>query len=173
MLIKLILSCIIVVFCGVLGHIYANAYVERTKQIGAIISTLQMLETEIAYSATPLPLLLERVAKKSNKEIASLFYKTADKLNQKQGYTFFEAWKSVIYLELGQSVLKEEDIDILLNLGRNLGISDGEDQLKHIRLAMDETKRNYDLAFLEQSKNVKLFKNLGVLLGLTITIVFF
>lgn len=173
MLFKIIYSIAIVCCSSLLGFIFANTYVERTKLLNSMLSTLQMLETEIVYGATPIPILLKKIGNKSRKEIGSVFLTAADLLNQKQGQTFEEVWYSAVDSQIKNTSFDKEDIEILLSLGKNLGISNCEDQMKHIRLIQEELKRNYETSIIEQGKNVKLFKNLGFLLGLSIVIILY
>lgn len=173
MLFKFIYSTIIIGCSSLLGLIFANTYTERTRLLGALISTLQMLETEILYSATPIPVLLERVGNKSDREIKDIFLHTSDLLGRNFGQTLDEVWSGVVSKEAENTHLSREDINLLLSLGKNLGISNSQDQVKHIRLVQEEFKRHYKSALIEEGKNVKLFKNLGFLLGTAIVIIFF
>lgn len=173
MILKLLISIIIIICSTLIGIIYANTYIQRTKLLGSMLSTLQMLETEILYSATPLPLLLRKVAVKSRREIAAILGATAEILDRKEGYTFAEAWRRAVIMETKGTTFQKDDINLLKELGNNLGLSDREDQVKHIRLVMEEIKRSYEHAIVVQNKNVRLFRNLGFLLGITIVIIFF
>ncbi|ABR48646.1 Sporulation stage III, protein AB [Alkaliphilus metalliredigens QYMF] len=173
MILKLLLSILIVICSGLIGIIYAKAYIDRSKLLRDLISTLQMLETEIMYGATPLPELMVLLAAKSEREIARLFQMTAHNLQKHDGHTFASVWRKSVNVMGKETVLKERDIALLVSLGNNLGISDQENQVKHIRLTMEEMRRNYDEAIMLQRKNEKLYKSLGVLFGLTVVIVFF
>ncbi|QUH26648.1 stage III sporulation protein SpoIIIAB [Serpentinicella alkaliphila] len=173
MIVKLIISTLIVGCSTLIGVIYAKSYTERTKLLNNIIGTLQMLESEIVYSATPLPLLLKKISKRSKSEIAKIFSKTVEILEKKDGQTFSDAWQLAIKEETKHSVLKKEDIELLIQLGNSLGISDIDDQVKHIRLAMEEIKRSYEQSIVEQNKNVQLYKNLGFLFGISVVIILF
>ncbi|GAB6087773.1 stage III sporulation protein SpoIIIAB [Alkaliphilus crotonatoxidans] len=170
---KIIFSCIIIICSGMVGQILANGLRERTRLLGQLIHTLQMLETEIVYGATPLPILLKKVAAKSKKEISILFDTTAEILLKKDGFTFPEAWAKGLQIAKNSSELKGEDIELLINLGNNLGTSDKENQVKYIRLTMEGLRKNYEEAVLLQNKNVSLYKHLGFLAGLTIVIILF
>ncbi|QUH20689.1 stage III sporulation protein SpoIIIAB [Alkaliphilus sp. B6464] len=173
MLLKVVYSIVIVCCSSLLGFIFANTYIERTKLLNSLLSTIQMLETEIVYGATPIPILLEKVGNKSRKEIGSIFFTAADLLSKKQGQTFEEIWHISVSKETEGTCFNKDDIEILLSLGKNLGISNCEDQTKHIRLVQEDLKRHYELSILEQGRNVKLFKNLGFLLGLSIIIILY
>lgn len=171
MLIKLMLSLLIVIGCTMVGTIYASSFGERVKLLSSLQSTLQMLETEIVYGGTPLPLLLPRVAEKSRAEIADILMDVSELLLLKEGVTFAEAWRRAIKINQGKSALNSEDFDILINLGNSLGTSDKENQVKHIRLSMEDLRRNFEVALALQQKNAGLYKHLGLLAGLTIVII--
>lgn len=173
MLLKIICSIIIVISTSLLGNIFANTYVERTRLLNSLLSTLQMLETEIVYGATPVPILFKKIGKKSKRELENIFITAANLLDEKQGQTFEEVWYKSVTEETKNTVFNKEDIEILLALGKNLGISNCEDQIKHIRLIQEDIKRQYELSLIEQGKNVKLYKNLGFLLGLSIVIILY
>lgn len=173
MLLKIICSIIIVISTSLLGNIFANTYVERTRLLNSLLSTLQMLETEIVYGATPVPILLKKIGKKSKRELENIFITAANLLDEKQGQTLEEVWYKSVAEETKNTVFNKEDIEILLALGKNLGISNCEDQIKHIRLIQEDIKRQYELSLIEQGKNVKLYKNLGFLLGLSIVIILY
>jgi len=132
-----------------------------------------MLETEIVYGATPIPILLNKIGNKSKNEIGKIFLAAADLLNHNQGQTFEEVWYSAVNKNIQNTSFNKEDVEVLLSIGRNLGVSNCEDQMKHIRLIQEELKRHYEISIIEQSKNVKLFKNLGFLLGLSIVIMLY
>jgi len=132
-----------------------------------------MLETEIVYGATPIPILLKKIGNKSKNEIGRIFLTAADLLNQNQGQTFEEVWYTAVNKNIQNTSFNKDDVEVLLSIGRNLGVSNCEDQMKHIRLIQEELKRHYEISIIDQSKNVKLFKNLGFLLGLSIVIMLY
>lgn len=173
MALKIIISLIIMGCSTMIGIIYANSYIERSKLLGSMMSTMQMLETEIVYGATPLPELLKKVAMKSKQEISWIFLYTTEILDRKEGYLFYEAWEQAVKLKTKKTSFTKEDIDLLIRIGKNLGVSDRNDQIKHIHLLMEEIKRSYELSIINQNKNVRLCRNFGVLIGLTIIIIFF
>lgn len=173
MWLKLIISIAIIASSFKLGSIYAGTYTERKKLLGELIISLQMLETEISYNATPLPILLEKVGMRSKSDIAGLLLKTSQKLKENVSHTFMEAWNIVIGEEGSKTGFYSEDLELLKLLGSNLGSTNSENQVKYLRILMEETKRNYDRAIKEEDKNLKLYRHLGLLAGITIVIILF
>lgn len=173
MVFKFFYSIIIIICSSLLGLIHAKAYVERSRLLKGFLSTLQMLETEIVYGATPLPDLMKKVGSKSKKEIKEIFFQVSDLLNHNSGASFDEIWSRAVVEKTRNTYFAREDVDLLLSLGKNLGISNCQDQVKHIRLVEEEIKRHYESALVEEGKNVKLFKNLGFLLGTAIVIILY
>ncbi|SCY98565.1 sporulation protein [Alkaliphilus peptidifermentans] len=173
MIIKFIFSIVIIVCCSMLGGIYANTYTSRTKLLSQLLVSLQMLETEIIYSATPLPLLLTNIGRKSKPEIGNIFIKASEILLKKEGLTFNFMWSKIVDSEGQKTGLFDEDLELLKQLGNNLGTTDIDNQVKHIRLIMEEVRRNYQEAIIAENKNVKLYKQLGLLAGFAIAIILF
>ncbi|KAB3537376.1 sporulation protein [Alkaliphilus pronyensis] len=173
MLIKVISSIVIIISFTLIGGIHANTYSNRTKLLSQLLISLQMLETEISYSATPLPILLSNIGKKSKEDIGSIFLKASEILSKKEGYTFSYLWSMILDSEGMALDLYPEDLEIFKQLGNNLGATDINNQIKHIRLIMEELRRNHEDAIIAEKRNVKLYKQLGLLAGFAIAIVLF
>jgi len=80
-----------------------------------------------------------------------------------------EAWHYAI--ENSNTDLTKEDITILYNLEKLLGKTDVEGQLNEIELIKQFIEVQIKKSEEEQSKNEKLYKTLGVVVGLAIVIV--
>ncbi len=81
-----------------------------------------------------------------------------------------EAWKYGIYNS--NTNMKEEDLLILENLGKLLGKTDTQGQLSELELLDTFITKQINLAEEEQKKNEKLYRSLGIITGLAITIIF-
>ncbi len=171
-MLKLIGALLIVGACGYTGFAVAKKYRLRPKELRFLRSALQMLETEIAYGATPLPDAFELVAARCDKSVAALFALTKELLVGGDGITAGEAWNEALNRFQRKSALNSGDAAILRSLGVNLGISDREDQIKHLHLAQEQLRTEAAKAEDEAAKNVKLYNYLGFLGGLTIVLIF-
>ena len=59
---------------------------------------------------------------------------------------------------------------VLIRLGSSLGISDKDDQLKHIKLALLQLKAEEDAAKDDQGRYEKMWKSLGILIAVLVVI---
>lgn len=69
--------------------------------------------------------------------------------------------------------MKESERDIVLQLGYSLGASDRLDQIKHLRLAMNQLQCEEENAADEQRRYAKMWRSLGMLGGALVVILMF
>ena len=157
--------------CTYLGLRISGVYRQRTEMFRFMQNALTMLETEISYTATPLPLALERVGNRVNKTCSSLFVTAASVLQAQKGVTAGEAWAEGIAVLSGKVSVTEEERELLQVFGQGLGCSAKEEQLKQIELTRKQLSQAEKIAEEEQQKNQRMWQYLGFCLGLTIVLV--
>lgn len=172
-MLKLVGSAIVVAASGLTGIAVAGNYSRRPRELRSLQSALQVLETEIAYGATPLLEAMRLVAVRSDQAAGKLFSGTAALLSHMSGMTASEAWEKSLEFYYPATALKPQDLFILRNLGSSLGVSDREDQIKHLQLAMEQIRRETAAAEEEASRNVKMWSYLGFLGGLMLVLVLY
>ncbi|GBF11026.1 stage III sporulation protein SpoIIIAB [Tepidibacillus infernus] len=170
---KLIGATLIIGASTIAGFQIARNYHERTKQLRILQQALQMLETEIVYGAVPLHLAMEHIGQRITNVVKTFFLEMSENLKMLDGASTYECWRLSIEKHYQKTALKTQDKAILIQFGHTLGISDREDQMKHIRLTMQNLATEEQLARDEQKINEKLSKNLGVLLGILIVILMY
>lgn len=172
-MLKLVGATMVVAASGLSGMAVAGNYSRRPRELRALRSAIQMLETEIAYGATHLPEALALVAGRCDNTAAPLFSRAAAELASMSGVTAAEAWEKSLGGYYPGAALKPQDLLILRGLGSSLGISDREDQIKHLRLAMEQFGAETVRAEEEAARNVKLWSYLGFLGGLMVVLVLY
>ena len=167
---KLIGAIILLAASGYTGWSIARRYARRPVELRQFITALQMLETEIIYAATPLPDALAGIAERVETGVASFFNYAAQELKTARGTSAREAWRAALGTYQTFSSLDRGDLGILNSLGQNLGISDRDDQVKHLRLTLEQLKMAQFQAEETAAKNVKLWNYAGFLGGLIIVL---
>lgn len=172
-MLKLLGAAMVVAASGLGGIVMAGDYSRRPRELRFLRSAMQMLETEIAYGATQLAEAMNQVASRCDDAVAPLFYGAAGELSSLAGVTAAEAWEKSLKDYYPRSALRPQDLLILRNLGFSLGISDRDDQIKHLRLAMEQISAETAAAEEEAARNVKLWSYLGFLGGLMLVLVLY
>jgi len=172
-MIKLIGAITVIACTGYLGMNKARKYALRPRELRNLQAALQILETEIIYGATPLPEAMEQVSARTEKNITFLFHSARRELLSMTGCTVKEAWDNALDLFSSRTVLEDSDLRILRQLGSCLGMSDREDQAKHLHLAMEQLKVEAVNATEKARTHVKLWNYLGFLTGLLLVTVFY
>lgn len=150
---------------GAAGLWVAQGYARRPEELRALQGALGLLATEISFALTPLPDALVQVARRADPRVAGLFRDVATLLCNRSGETVEEAWAKALDRFASRSALRDEDIAALAELGAVLGVSDCEDQVRHLALVVERLKVQGLRADEEARKNVRLWRYLGFCAG--------
>jgi len=166
-----LLGMALILFAGtMIGFQQAAKYAERPRQLRGLAHALQRLETEIGYGHTPLPEALLRTADAAAEPLSSLFRETALSLEQGDGLSFNDSWSQTIQRNWRATSMRSNEQSVLLRLGSTLGISDKEDQMKHLKLALLQLQAEEEAARDDQGRYEKMWRSLGILISLLVVI---
>lgn len=173
MLIKLINSGVIVLCSTLIGLEISKRYAFRTRELSALQGALSRLETEIIHYASRLPDALVRIGESIGGGTGKLFHKTGELLSLKKKFTVSEAWCSLLEELKKELYLQQEDMDILRRFGDQLGSSDREGQVRFIRLTLQQLREEEQKARAVREKYEKMYRSLGLLVGIALAIILF
>ncbi len=166
-----LLGAVLVLLAGTLiGFQQAARFAERPRQLRTLAHALQRLETEIGYGHTPLPEALERTAAATAGPVGEMFRHAANGIWENESGTFQESWELALRSGWPATSMRQGELGVMLRLGSTLGISDKEDQMKHIHLALLQLKAEEDTARDDQGRYEKMWKSLGVLIAVLVVI---
>jgi stage III sporulation protein AB len=149
----------------------AGTYTQRAKELQQLLTSLEMLATEIAYAATPLPDAFRRIGSQVGGKIGHLLQETGSAVQRGDGLTAGEIFCSTLLKWNTALQLTPQDQQILIAFAHTLGNSDRSDQLKHIQLAVTRLSAEAVVAREEQARLGKMWKYLGALTGLAVVII--
>ena len=164
--IKYIILFFIFMSVSYIGLALASRYKSRVRDLKNIRNILNIIETKIKYTYEPLPQIFLEISQEFTGGISELF-KTS--VEQMKSVSAGEAWKYA--LECSNTSLNSEDLEILKKLENLLGKTNAEGQLSEIELMNNFIDIQIKKSEEEQNKNEKMYKNLGVIVGLAIVII--
>lgn len=169
-MVKLIGACMIIIAGTLIGFYQALQLARRPRQIRQLIQALQRLETEISYGFTPLPHALLTISRQISQPLAQLFHSVGAQLAHSSEKSTEESWRYAIESFWQRTAMMKPEQDIFMQLGLTLGITDREDQIKHLRLTASQLQTEELTAWEEQKRYEKMWKSLG-LLGATLVVI--
>ena len=169
-LLKISGSILILLSTSLLGYIYGSSYRDRVNNLVLLENCIRILETEIIYGANPLPEALVNVYRKGNSKVSFVFKEISDQLILNKG-TVLECFQSIENILKEKLKFNDDDIEMFFTLGRTIGASNRIDQEKNFKLLLVQIETLETGAREARDKNEKLYKSLGVLLGLVIVII--
>lgn len=171
-MIKVIGCLAIIISSSGLGYMAGLRLCMRVRELKLLIISLQILETEISYTSTPLPLAFHEVSLKSDAPVKFIFKSAYELLKKKIYPTVGEAFEKALYENKDKLSLINEDYELLKSFGFTLGNSDIENQITSFKLVIKQLEAQIIKAEEIRNKNEKMYKNLGFLAGLAVSIIF-
>src|SRR5690625_3353873 len=150
-----------------IGFDMSAALKKRSRELHTFIHSLQILEAEMGYGQLPLQVIFSSVADKTSAPVRGFYKFLADKLIHIVT-DFNQVWDEGLDHFKKQSALKNQELDILRQFGRNLGHYTFHEQQKHITMTIHHLQTILNEANDERLKYEKMLRTLGVLIGLFI-----
>ena len=151
-----------------IGLAISKTYENRVVELREFKNILNIMKTKIKFTYEPLAEIFKQIANKNETNIEKIFSQMAIQMTYSQTR---EVWENCI--QEADISINQEDKDILKKLGKLLGQTDVEGQVSEIEVVESFLNIQIDKAEEEKKKNQKMYKTLGVTIGLIFVIVLF
>lgn len=167
LIIKSLILLVIMGTCTQIGIMKSKIYKYRLEQLQEIKNILNIFKTKIKFTYEPIPEIFENIAENTeDKKIREIFRKAAEDMKYlPAGQAFAKNIDNV------ETYLLEEDKKAIKTLSKLLGKTDVEGQISEIELTDTYVDEQIEKAKQNKIKNEKLYKTMGVIVGLTIVII--
>lgn len=163
---KIFLYLIIFAISSWIGILYSKKYAYRVNELKKMKNALNICKTKMKFTYEPIPEIFKYIESNMDGNVKKVFQKACENIkNENAG----EAWnKAIDNTELN---ISKEDKEVLKSLGKLLGKTSLEGQISEIELTSQFLDMQIKKAELEQNKNEKLYKTLGLVGGLGLVII--
>jgi len=166
--IKYILLIAIFGFSTAIGLAISKTYENRVTELKEFKNILNIMKTKIKFTYEPLAEIFKQLANKNETNIEKVFRQMANQMTYNQTR---DVWEKCI--QEADISINQEDKDVLKKLGKLLGQTDVEGQVSEIEVVGNFLNMQIEKAEEERKKNQKMYKTLGVTIGLIFVIVLF
>jgi len=162
----LIISC-----CGLFGLLKSMKYSIRLEQLKDLTESLSILESEMKYRRDPLPETLERISKYKSNSASDFFSLVSEILKENRTCSMIECWCKAVNECYGKTSLKDEDLEVIKDIGLELGKSDISGQSNMFLRVLKRMEVCCAEAGCEKSTKGKMYKSMGITVGVVIVII--
>lgn len=166
LIIKIIIYSFIFLSSSLIGILISKKYENRVNELKEFKNALNIFKTKIRYTYEPIPDIFMEISENINSNISNVFYEAACKMDV---LAAGEAWGLALKME--DLNINEEDKNVLFNLSKLLGKTDLQGQISSIEMTEDFLEEQIRKAQNLRNKNEKLYRTLGMILGLAIVII--
>ena len=170
-IIKIFLYIIILLTSSLIGFSLGGKYSKRVKNLMNLQQSIRLLQSEVIVFANPIPIALENILGRVSTEMQQVYSIVKESIFKNQTDDLYGCFLQSIYYLRNTCLLKDEDIDVFLALGKVIGKTDRTDQELQFKYALNEFELLIIEAKDEKNKNEKMYRSLGVLMGLGMIII--
>lgn len=166
LIIRIFIYSTIFLVCSLIGLLKSKKYVYRVNELREFKNALNVFKSKVNFTYEPIPEIFEQISETTNSNIGGVFRKASYNMNFKSAG---EAWNTAIETDILN--INAEDRNILKDLGKLLGKTDIKGQVNQIELTSSFLDNQIKKAEQEREKNEKMYRTLGMILGLGIVII--
>lgn len=164
-IIKTIILIIIFSTSSAIGIVISKKYSNRVQNLKEIKSALNIFETKIKFTYEPIPEIFKEISQNTYKSVSEVFETASNKMREMSAGN---AWNKAI--DNSNIEITKEDKNVLKGLSKLLGKTNIEGQISEIKLTTKFLDKQIETAERQKEKNEKLYKTLGMTIGLAIVI---
>ena len=169
MLLRIIGSLAVIIGCTGLGLYHSSKEGFRMKELLEFKKALLILLSEIEYMRAPLNIACANIAKRATLTAQTMFLHFTELLVNSEGETAYQLWATALDGIKERSFMVAEDYNVLDGFGKTLGYLDKQMQQNAINFTV--TYIDEKVATAADSKSKRMYRSLGVICGLLITVV--
>lgn len=163
---KIIIYSCIFLSSSAIGILISKKYEERVNELKEFKNGLNMFKAKIKFTYEPIPEIFKQISNSMESKPGRIFELASHNMKL---LTAGDAWNMAIDTNLLS--INQEDKNILKNLSKLLGQTDMEGQVNQIELTSSFLDEQIEKAEKERAKNEKMYRTLGMIIGLAIVII--
>lgn len=148
------------------GSIISKKYKNRVYELKEIKNALGIFETKVKFTYEPVADIFRQISEMIDESVGKIFRLASINMNKMSAS---KAWENA--LDNTNSNINEEDILVLKKLSKLLGRTSLEGQVSEIEMTSNFLDTQIKKAEIEQEKNEKMYRTLGMTIGLALVVI--
>ena len=119
-MLKMIGSVLIIIATASIGFSKSDEMQCHLSELEELKKIFYLLRSELQYTRAPFAEVFEKIGQKTKTPYQIWLFELCKKLNEKRSGMFWEIWCLSITEDLQKTYLKEDELEEIKNVGRNL-----------------------------------------------------
>lgn len=154
-----------------IGLFYSGKAQARLEDLQEFKKALVILKGEIRFALAPFGEAAASAAMRTRQPVSQIFRRVCDLLAEDSGAALGGLWQKAVQEAKADSYFTAEDLQAMASFGKNLGLMDRELQGQAIDLLIDYIDQSAAHIAENGERQSKMYRSLGFLSGLLITII--
>lgn len=167
---KLLGSVMVMIASTGIGFLLASELQRRRKELMEQISLLKLMLGDIRYTRATLPEALKFAVRRHQGDYAVFLKEVAEQMELSPGIGPEQIWEKTAERVLKTNSLSKQDKHLFSKIGESFGFSEREQQIAAIELHINEIKEVVDGIDEVIAPKIKLYRSIGVLVGIFIIV---
>jgi len=163
---KIIIYSCIFLSSSAIGILISKKYEDRVNELKEFKNALNIFKAKIKFTYEPIPEIFEQISSQMDSRPGQVFKLAC---NNMKLLTAGDAWNMAIDTDILS--INEEDKNILKNLSKLLGQTNLDGQVNQIELTSNFLDQQIEKAEKDRLKSEKMYRTLGMVIGLAIVII--
>lgn len=167
-----LLGAVCVIGAGALGGgLMGRQLRMRQERLTDGKRAVELLQAQIRSTGMPLPEALRQTGEHTGNAYGQAFSEIAERLLEYTGEPVSVIWEEVVFRRLDSACMKEQDIRQFASLGEQLGLADRKLQENILQRYVTYADGELQVLNGEVAQKCRLYRNLGILLGVFMTLI--
>lgn len=153
------------------GWIMSRELQKRLLELKEIKKIMFLLKGEIGFGMTPILEAAGNIAGRCGEVLGGILRKLEAQNDKVKEGSLGDIWKKVFEKGLADTHLSEREKERLILLGDSLGLRDTQTQINALDSYIDELDESIEELVKVLPTKTRLYRSLGVMLGIIITII--
>lgn len=163
---------ILILFLAIVltGYEWSKWYEKRVHFLQQFIQSIYMIDANMHYTSFYIEQICEEIIQKTSFPV-NYFYSYIHTKLQAGAPSFKEIWSAAIYHPRLRTYCTKEDVNLIEQLGKELGFHPYDQQKKHLTWTIHQLEMQLEEAYERKNKYSLVIKAMSVLAGILFIIV--
>lgn len=169
---KLVGVILLITSSSLYGFSLGNCYITRIANLKELHKSMILLDGELMYNKTPLRIAMKKMAARTESIYSEFFLYIAEIMEKDYALDITGAWETAVNKVISEKYcLKEKDKSKFLEFGKSIGNRDDNTRKASFENYFLELNLDIEEALKEKDNKVMIYRTMGVMAGMFISII--